>query len=67
MIITILAGGFVTPRFHIAYMPDEMTTLKFSGGKGRRYAAVLAENAYLLASGRSVNVDGQLLSGRPEH
>lgn len=60
-----LAGGFVTPRFHIAYMPDEMTTLKFSGGKGRRYAAVLAENAYLLASGRSVNVDGQLLSGRP--
>lgn len=61
-----LAGGFLTPRFHVSYSPDEMTTLKFSGGKGRRYAAVLAENSYLLASGRCVYVDGQLLAENAE-
>lgn len=60
-----LAGGFITPRFHLAYTPDEMTTLKLTGGKGRRYAAVLAENSYLLASGRSVYVDGKLLAQHP--
>lgn len=56
------ADGFVTPRFHISYRPDDMTTLKFSGGQGRRYAAIIAENAYLLSSGKMAYLNGLRLS-----
>lgn len=61
-----IAGSFVTPRFHISYAPDELTTLKFSIGQGSRWANVLAENSYLLASGRSVYVNNKLLVSHPE-
>ncbi len=61
-----LAGGFFTPRFHLAYTPDEWTTLKFSAGKGARWANVLAENSYMLASSRSVYVNDKLLVEHPE-
>lgn len=61
-----IAGSFVTPRFHISYAPDELTTLKFSAGQGSRWANVLAENSYLLASGRSVYVNNKLLVSHPE-
>ena len=61
-----IAGGFFTPRMHIAYAPDAMTTLKLSAGMGSRWANVLAENSYLLASARSMYVNGVLLAENPE-
>lgn len=61
-----LYDGFVTPRLHIAYAPDDFTTLKLSAGKGSRVANVLADNSYLLASAHSVYVNGKLLAGSPE-
>ncbi|MDR1756329.1 MAG: TonB-dependent receptor [Culturomica sp.] len=60
-----LAGGFFTPRLNIAYAPDGLTTLKLAVGAGSRQAAVLAENAYLLASSRPVYVNGLLLAEHP--
>lgn len=59
-------GGFVTPRLHIAYAPDEMTMLKMSAGHGARTANVLAENSYLLASANSIYVNNKLLAEHPD-
>lgn len=59
-------GGFVTPRLHIAYMPDDFTTLKLSAGHGARTANILADNGYLLASANSVYVNDRLLAQHPE-
>ena len=54
-------GGFVTPRLHIAYAPDEMTIFKVSAGHGSRTANILADNSYLLASASSIYVNNKLL------
>lgn len=59
-------GGFVTPRLHIAYAPDDFTMLKLSAGHGSRVANVLADNSYLLASASSVYVNNKLLAEHPE-
>lgn len=59
-------GGFVTPRLHIAFAPDEMTMLKLSGGHGARTANLLADNSYLLASANSIYVNNLLLADHPE-
>ena len=59
-------GGFWTPRLHLSYNPDDFTTLKVSAGKGYRTANILAENSYLLASGRSMTVNGKSLVENPE-
>lgn len=56
-----LFGGFVTPRLHLAYAPDDFTMLKFSAGHGARTANILADNSYLLASTNSVYVNNKLL------
>ena len=53
-------GGFVTPRMHIKYSPNDVVTLRGSVGKGYRKSHVLAENNYLLASGRLIYIDGGL-------
>lgn len=47
-----LWGGFVTPRLHLRYKPLEALTLRASIGTGSRTPHVLADNSYLLASGR---------------
>ena len=47
-------GTFVTPRFHVKYMPNEVLTLRLSAGKGYRTVHALAENNYLMASGRQL-------------
>lgn len=47
---------FVTPRAHIKYNPNEYIHFRVSAGKGYRANHVLAENNYLLASSRKVNV-----------
>lgn len=45
-------GTFITPRFHLRYDPTSILTLRLSAGKGYRTVHALAENNYLLASGR---------------
>ncbi|MGN0053473.1 MAG: TonB-dependent receptor domain-containing protein [Bacteroides sp.] len=55
-----LYGTFVTPRAHIKYSPNEAISLRVSAGKGYRTNHVLAENNYLLASGRRVVIDSNL-------
>lgn len=47
-----LFGTFVTPRAHIKYAPNEVFSFRLSAGKGYRAVHALAENNYLLASGR---------------
>lgn len=53
-------GGFVTPRMHVRYSPNDIITLRGSIGKGYRTNHVLAENNYLLASGRKIVIDQNL-------
>ena len=60
-----LYDGFVTPRFHIAYAPNDLTMLKASVGLGYRTANVLADNSYLLASASPIYVNGYLLAENP--
>ncbi len=52
-----LYGTFVTPRFHLKWQPNDVFTLRLSAGKGYRSPHPLAENNYLLASGRRIVVD----------
>ena len=53
-------SSFVTPRMHLKYSPNDIVTLRGSIGKGYRTSHVLAENNYLLASGRQVVIDADL-------
>ena len=53
-------GSFVTPRMHLKYLPNDIITLRGSIGKGYRTSHVLAENNYLLASGRTIIIDDDL-------
>ena len=53
-------GSFVTPRMHMKYSPNDIITLRGSIGKGYRTSHVLAENNYLLASGRKIIIDTNL-------
>lgn len=50
-------GTFVTPRFHLKLTPHEIVSLRLSAGKGYRTVHALAENNYLLASGRQLVID----------
>ena len=50
-------GTFVTPRLHVKYAPNDVVTFRISAGKGYRTPFALAENNYLLASGRRLVVD----------
>lgn len=53
-------GTFVTPRFHLKWSPANVFTVRLSAGKGYRTPHVLAENNFLLASSRNVEIDKQL-------
>lgn len=50
-------GTFVTPRFHVKFVPGQIATVRISAGKGYRTAHALAENNNLLASGRQLIID----------
>ena len=50
-------GTFATPRFHLKFMPIDAVSLRLSAGKGYRTVHALAENHYLLASGRTLVID----------
>lgn len=47
-------GTFITPRAHIRYAPNSYLNIRISAGKGYRSNHVLAENNYLMASGRQI-------------
>ena len=51
-----LYGFFVPPRANLKYAPNEYVNFRISAGKGYRTNHVLAENCYLLASSRKVNI-----------
>lgn len=50
-------GWFVTPRAHLKYTPAEWVSLRLSAGKGYRSVYALAENNFLLSSGRLLVID----------
>lgn len=52
-----LYGTFVTPRFHLKWTPASAASFRLSAGKGYRTVHALAENHYLLASGRQLTID----------
>ncbi|MBO4599558.1 MAG: TonB-dependent receptor, partial [Bacteroidales bacterium] len=47
---------FFTPRLHVKWMATDWVTLRLSSGKGYRMPHALAEHHYLLASGRSQDI-----------
>lgn len=49
-------GTFVTPRLHVKYNLSGNWILRTSAGKGYRTPNVLAENSFMLASSRSINM-----------
>jgi len=51
-----LYGTFVTPRLHLRLSPGDIVSLRLSAGKGYRTVHALAENNFLLASGRTLVV-----------
>lgn len=48
---------FMTPRAHVKWSPNDILSLRASVGKGYRTVHALAENNYLLGSGRTLSVD----------
>lgn len=53
-------GTLFTPRLHAKYNISPKTILRASAGKGYRTPNVLAENSYLLASSRDINIADNL-------
>ena len=53
-------GGFLTPRMHLKFSPNDKLTLRGSIGKGYRTNHVMAEYNYLLASSRQIIIDEDL-------
>lgn len=51
-----LYGTLYTPRIHLKYSPYDWIQLKASAGAGHRTPRVIAENSYLLASSRHLNI-----------
>lgn len=53
-------GGFLTPRMHLKYSPNDILTLRGSIGKGYRTNHVMGDYNYLLASSRQIIIDNNL-------
>lgn len=51
-----LFGTFATPRLHLKFAPSSLFSVRLSAGKGYRTVHALAENNFLLASGRQLNI-----------
>ena len=49
--------AFVTPRAHLKWSPNDVFSLRGSVGKGYRTVHALAENNFLLASGRQTVIE----------
>lgn len=50
-------GNFLTPRFHLKWQLSDIVSLRASAGKGYRSPHALAENNYLLGSGRTLVIE----------
>lgn len=53
-------GTLITPRLHMKYNLNEDWVVRASAGKGYRSPNVLAENSFLLASSRTLNIAGDI-------
>ncbi|MDC1221521.1 TonB-dependent receptor [Salibacteraceae bacterium] len=51
-------GFFFTPRLHARYEIREGSVLRLSGGRGQRTSNVISENASLLATSRTWDIQG---------
>lgn len=51
-------GWFTTPRLHVRYAPTESTVIRLAAGRGQKTASVIAENIGMLASNRTVTIEG---------
>jgi outer membrane receptor for ferrienterochelin and colicins len=49
-------GTFVTPRFHLRYVPLNEFVIRVSGGSGRKAANIFAENQTLFATNRTIKI-----------
>lgn len=49
--------SYLTPRLHVKWVPADWMTLRASTGKGYRTPHAVAENHYLLTSGRTLVVE----------
>lgn len=47
---------FLTPRLHVKYAPSDLFAIRASAGKGYRTPHFYAENHFLLASSRPINI-----------
>ncbi|UMB53852.1 TonB-dependent receptor [Lutibacter sp. A64] len=64
-----LLETFVTPRLHLKYLPWETGTLRFSAGRGKKSAAIFAENQWLFGTNRTINIinnNGEFYGLNPE-
>ena len=64
-----LLGTFVTPRFHLRYVPWTKGVFRASFGQGRKSANIFAENQQLFASSRQIvvnNAGGNIYGLDPE-
>ena len=52
-----LLGTFVTPRFHLRYVPWENSVFRASFGRGKRSANIFAENQQAFASSRQIKIN----------
>ncbi len=52
-----LYDGFITPRIHAKYTPNDIISLRASAGKGYRTPDALSENSNFLASSKSFVFD----------
>lgn len=53
-------GAMLTPRLHARWTPGDYLTLHGSAGRGLRTPHVLAENNFLLASGRQIIIQSDI-------
>ena len=51
-------GAFITPRFHLRYMPWKKGTLRFAVGRGERLASIFSENQKLFSTARTIRLMG---------
>jgi outer membrane receptor for ferrienterochelin and colicin len=64
-----LLGTFITPRFHLRYVPWGNSVVRASLGRGKRSANIFAENQQLFASSRQIKIDnvgGNIYGLNPE-
>ena len=51
-------GAFITPRFHLRYMPWKKGTLRLAVGRGERLASIFSENQKLFSTARAIRLMG---------